>query len=336
METLQRSPSLLLSGLISSVVILIVCFIINIIFGVADISLHQIYQAIFSFDGSTEQLIIRTVRIPRSLVALFVGAGLAVSGTLMQGITQNPLASPSILGINAGASFLVVLATSIMGNNSLNFYAIFAFLGAGITAMIVYGIAALAKGGITPLNLTLAGAALTAFMSSLNSGILIINQRALSEIRFWLAGSVGGKNIELLLQIFPYLLIGFLLAFVLGKHITILSFGDDMALGLGQETGWIKVMAAISIILLAGGSVALAGPIGFIGLIVPHIVRFLVGIDYRWILPYSAIFGAILLLITDTIARLILQPQEIPVGLIMPLIGSPFLIYLIRRKVKSV
>ncbi|EAZ90642.1 FecCD family ABC transporter permease [Crocosphaera chwakensis] len=336
MKTLQRSPSFLFPGLMIALGLLIICFFINIALGVADISLPQIYQAVFSFNGSTEHLIIRTVRIPRSLVALSVGAALAISGTLMQGITQNPLASPSILGINAGASFLVVLATSIIGNNSLNVYAIFAFLGAGITATIVYGIAALGKGGITPLNLTLAGAALTAFMGSLTSGILIINQSALSEIRFWLAGSVGGKNIELLSQIFPYLLIGLLLAFALGKHITILSFGDDMALGLGQETAWIKVMAAISIILLAGGSVALAGPIGFIGLIIPHIVRFLVGIDYRWILPYSAILGAILLLITDTIARLILQPQEIPVGLIMPLIGSPFLIYLIRKKVKSV
>ncbi len=336
MTTLKRSPSFLFPGLIISLGLLMICFIINITLGVADVSWHQIYQAIFSFDSSTEHLIIRTVRIPRSLVALFVGAALAVSGTLMQGITQNPLASPSILGINAGASFMVVLATSIIGNSSLGFYAVFAFLGAGITAIVVYGVAALGKGGITPLNLTLAGAALTAFMGSLTSGILIVNQTALSEIRFWLAGSVGGKNIELLLQIFPYLLIGLLLAFALGKHLTILSFGDDMALGLGQETAWIKVIAAISIILLAGGSVALAGPIGFIGLIIPHIVRFLVGIDYRWILPYSAIFGAILLLITDTIARLILQPQEIPVGLIMPLIGSPFLIYLIRQKVKTV
>ncbi|MDJ0658634.1 MAG: iron ABC transporter permease [Crocosphaera sp.] len=336
MKTLQRSPSLLLPGLIIALGLLMVCFLLNMTWGVADISFNNIYQAIFSFDGSTEHLIIRTVRIPRSLIALLVGAALAVAGTLMQGITQNPLASPSILGINAGASFMVILATLILSNNSPSFYAGFAFLGAGITAMIVYSIAALGKGGITPLNLTLAGAALTAFMGSLTSGILIINQRALSEIRFWLAGSIGGKNIELLLQIFPYLLIGLLLAFALGKHITILSFGDDMAIGLGQETAWIKVMAAISIILLAGGSVALAGPIGFIGLIIPHIVRFLVGIDYRWIIPYSAILGAILLLITDTISRLILQPQEIPVGLVMPLIGSPFLIYLIRKKVKSV
>ena len=336
MKSLQRSPSFLLPGLIISLGLLMVCFGINILFGVADISLDKIYQALFFFDGSTEHLIIRTVRIPRSLIALFVGAALAVAGTLMQGITQNPLASPSILGINAGASLTVVLATLIVSDSSFNFYAIFAFLGAGITATVVYSIAALGKGGITPLNLTLAGAALTAFMGSLTSGILIINQRALNEIRFWLAGSVGGKDMALFLQLFPYLLIGLLLAFALGKHITILSFGDDIALGLGQEIAWIKVMAAISIILLAGGSVAIAGPIGFIGLMIPHIVRFLVGIDYRWILPYSAILGAILLLITDTIARLIIQPQEIPVGLIMPLIGSPFLIYLIRRKVKSI
>lgn len=327
MKLLPRSQPFLLPVLIICLCLLIVCFALNIMLGVADISVNKIYQALFSFDGSTEHLIIRTVRLPRSLIALFVGAALAVSGTLMQGITRNPLASPSILGINAGASFAVVLATLIMTNNSFNFYTGFAFLGAAITAIIVYGIASLGKGGITPLNLTLAGAALSALMASLTSGILIVNQRTLSEIRFWLAGSVGGRDIDLFLQIVPYLLVGLLLAFILGKHITILSFGDDIALGLGQETIWIKVMAAISIILLAGASVALAGPIGFIGLIIPHIVRFLVGIDYRWLLLYSAILGAILLLITDTIARLIMQPQEIPVGLIMPLIGGLFLYF---------
>ncbi len=334
MKKRQRSQKLLFSGLIIGFCLLVIFFAINIIVGVANISLNDIYQSLFNFDGSTEHLIIRTVRLPRSLIALFVGAALAVSGSLMQGITGNPLASPSILGINAGASFAVVLSTFIMSNNSSNFHTGFAFLGAAITAIVVYSIASLGRGGITPLNLTLAGAALSAFMGSLTSGILIVNQRTLSEIRFWLAGSLGGRDTELFLQILPYLILGLLLAFTLGKQITILSFGDDIALGLGQETIWIKVLAAVSVVLLAGASVSLAGPIGFIGLIIPHMIRFLISVDYRWIVPYSAILGAILLLITDTIARVIIQPQEIPVGLIMPLIGSPFFIFLIRKKIQ--
>lgn len=330
----QRSPSLLFMLFCLSGCFLIIALALNLRLGVTNISFLSIYQALFAFDGSTEHLIIRTVRLPRSLIAVFVGAALAVAGTLMQGITRNPLASPSILGINAGAAFAVVLATLIMAGHSLSLYAGFAFLGAAITAILVYSVASLGRGGITPLNLTLAGAALSAFFASLTSGILIISQRTLEEIRFWLAGSVTGRDLDLFFQILPYFLIGLLLAFLLGKQLTILSFGEDIAQGLGQETTWIKSLAAISIVLLAGSSVAIAGPISFIGLIIPHLTRFLVGLDYRWIIPYSALLGAILLVFTDTISRFIIPPQEIPVGLVMPLVGTPFFIYLTRWKVK--
>lgn len=330
----KKTPFLLLAGLLLSLLILGLCLLSSITFGAADISPVKVYQAIVAFDGSTEHLIIRTVRLPRTLIALIVGAALAVAGTLMQGITRNPIASPSILGVNAGAALAVVVATFIFGSNSLNIYAWFAFLGAGITASLVYFLGSLGRGGLTPLNLTIAGAALTAFISSITSGILIISQRTLEEIRFWLAGSVAGRDINLLMQVLPYLVIGLLLALALARQITTLSLGEDIAKGLGQETVWVKVMAAISIVLLAGASVAIAGPIGFIGLIIPHVVRSLVGVDYRWILPYAAVFGAIILVFADICARLVIQPQELPVGLMMPLIGAPFFIYLIRSKVK--
>jgi iron complex transport system permease protein len=321
-------------GLLLGVGILMVSFVASMTFGAADISLGQVYNAIFAFDNSTDHLIIRTVRLPRSLIAMSVGSALAVAGSLMQGITGNPLASPAILGVNAGAAFAVVVATLFFGGNSLGLYAGFAFLGAGITAILVYTFASLGRGGLSPLNLTLAGAALTAFLASLTSGILIVSQRTLEEIRFWLAGSVAGRDLTLFMQVLPYLAIGLLFAFALGKQVTILSLGDDIAQGLGQNTAIIKVMAAVCIILLAGGSVAIAGPIGFVGLIIPHIVRLLVGTDYRWILPYAALLGGILLLLADIVARLIVQPQELPVGLIMPILGAPFFIYLIRSKVK--
>jgi iron complex transport system permease protein len=252
----------------------------------------------------------------------------------MQGLTRNPLADPGILGINAGAAMAVVMTSFIFGTSSPIVYAWSAFMGAGVAAVTVYSLGSLGRGGLTPLNITIAGAALSAFLSSLTTGILILSQKTLDEIRFWLAGSVAGSDFTLFLQVLPYIAIGLVVAFAIGKPITTLSLGEDVARGLGQRTAWVKVAAAVSVVLLAGSSVAVAGPIGFIGLVVPHIVRFIVGFDYRWILPYSAVFGAILLLVADIGARLLIKPQEVPVGVMTALVGTPFFIYLARWKIK--
>lgn len=325
---------LLIAGLLIGSFILWLSFIASITWGAADIGFKDIYQALTAFDGSTNHLIIYTIRLPRSLIAMLVGAALAVAGAIMQGLTRNPLAAPDILGVNAGAALAVVVGTFISGSSSLTIYTWYAFAGAAISAIAVYLLGSLGRGGLTPFNLTMAGAALTVFISSITSGILILSQRTLEEIRFWLAGSVAGRDMNLLLQVLPYICIGLILAIALSKQITILSLGEDTARSLGQSTTLIKILAAISIILLAGASVAIVGPIGFVGLIVPHIVRFLVGVDYRWILPYSVILGAAIMLIADLCGRLVLQPSELPVGLVMPLIGAPFFIYLIRWKIK--
>lgn len=330
----KRSHFLLLTGLSLSLLILFLCLLASMSFGAADISLDSVYAALISFDGSTDHLIIRTVRLPRSLIAMFVGAAIAVAGTLMQGLTRNPLADPGILGINAGAAMAVVMASFIFGTSSPTVYAWCAFLGAGVAAVIVYLLGSLGRGGMTPLNLTIAGAALTAFLSSLTTAILILSQKTLDEVRFWLAGSVAGRDLTLFLQVLPYMVIGLAIAFALSRPITTLSLGEDIARGLGQRTAWVKVTAAVSVVLLAGSSVAAAGPIGFIGLIIPHIVRWFVGFDYRWILPYSAVFGAIFLVIADIGARLLIKPQELPVGVMTALFGAPFFIYLARWKVK--
>lgn len=331
---LHRSSVPLGLGLILGIVLLLVCFMASVGVGVADISPKTVYESLTAFDGSTDQLIIRTVRIPRSITALLVGSAVAVAGAIMQGLTRNPLADPGILGINSGAALAVVGSVFWLGTTSLSIYAGFALVGAAIAAITVYALGSLGRGGLTPLNLTIAGAAFQAFVSSVTMGILILSQRTLEEIRFWLAGSVAGRDLDLVAQVLPYLLVGMAIALAIGKQLTTLSLGEDIAQGLGQNTAWIKITAAVSIILLAGGSVAIAGPIGFVGLIVPHIVRFWVGVDYRWILPYSAITGAILLLVADIAARLIIQPQELPVGLVMPLVGAPFFIYLTRWQVK--
>lgn len=315
--------------------ILMACFGASITLGAADITLGEVWRALFNFnEASTNHLIIRTVRLPRSLLAIIVGAAISTAGAIMQGITRNPLADPGILGINAGAVLAVVVAIFLFGASSPSFYVWCAFGGAGITAISVYGLASLGRNGMTPLNLTIAGAAISAFLTSLTTAVLIISQRTLEEIRFWLAGSLAGADLNLIWQILPYIGVGALLTFIISRQVTILSLGEDVARGLGQQTAWVKIVAAVCVLLLAGSAVAVAGAIGFIGLVVPHMVRLLVGVDYRWILPYSAVFGAILLLGSDIAARLIVQPQEVPVGIMTALVGAPFFIYL-AKKVKK-
>jgi iron complex transport system permease protein len=332
---IARSRPVLLLGLLVFAGLLGLALMSSIAFGAADIAPIDVWQALVAFNpASTEHLIIQTLRVPRAAVAALVGASLAVAGALMQGLTRNPLADPGILGIETGAALGVVAAVFFLNISSLSLYALFAFAGAALTAVAVYTLGSLGRGGPTPLKITIAGAALTALLSSLTTGMLIFNQRTLEEVRFWLAGSVAGRDLNLLLQAAPYLLAGLLLALALGRQITTISLGDDIAKGLGQRTGWVKGLSAVATVLLAGGAVAVAGPIGFIGLVIPHAVRFLVGQDYRWILPYSVLAGAIFLVLSDVAARLVLRPTELPVGVMTALIGGPLFVYLVRWRVK--
>ncbi len=332
---IARSRIVLLLGLPLCAGLLGLAMMSSIAFGAADIAPTDVLAALVAFDAtSTEHLIIRTLRIPRAAVAALVGASLAVAGALMQGLTRNPLADPGILGINTGAALGVVGAVFFLKISSLYLYALFAFAGAAITAIAVYALGSLGRGGPTPLKLTIAGAALTALLSSFTTGVLILNQRTLEEVRFWLAGSVAGRDLNLLIQVAPYLLVGLILALALGRQITTISLGDDIAKGLGQRTGWVKGLTAVATVLLAGGAVAVAGPISFVGLVIPHVVRFLVGQDYRWILPYAALLGATFLVFSDVVARLVLRPTELPVGVMTALIGGPLFVYLVRWRVK--
>jgi iron complex transport system permease protein len=329
-----RSRVALLTGLAVGVGLLALCLLVSVRFGAAQIGTWDVIGAFTNYTGSEDDLIIRTLRVPRAVIAALVGAALAVAGAIMQGLTRNPLADPGILGIEAGAALAVVGAVFLLGVSSLSTYALFAFVGGGVTAAVVYGLGSMGRGGMTPMKITVAGAALAALLSSLTTAMLILSQRTLEEIRFWLAGSVAGRDLDLLLQVLPYILAGLVLSLALSRQITTLSLGDDVAAGLGQRTGWVKGLSAVGVVLLAGSSVAIAGPIGFVGLVVPHVVRFIVGVDYRWILPYSVLVGAMLLVLSDVAARVVLRPQELPVGIMTALVGAPFFIYLARRRVK--
>jgi iron complex transport system permease protein len=329
-----RSRAALSFGLVVCVGVLVLCLVASVRFGAARIGTWDVISAFTSYDGSEDDLIIRTLRVPRALVAALVGAALAVAGAIIQGLTRNPLADPGILGIEAGAALAVVGSVFLFGASSLTTYALFAFVGAALAAVVVYALGTLG-GGMSPMKLVVAGAAMAALLSSLTTAVLILNQRTLEEIRFWLAGSVAGRDLSLLLQVLPYVGAGLLLAFVLGRQITTLTLGEDVATGLGQRIGWVKAGSAVAVVLLAGSAVAIAGPIGFVGLVVPHVARFFVGVDYRWILPYSALLGAVLLVVADIAARVVLRPQELPVGVMTALVGAPFFIYLARKRVKG-
>ncbi|MDQ0060582.1 FecCD family ABC transporter permease [Paenibacillus harenae] len=336
MNTLLETRSGRVAGLLLGMLVLTVCFICSIAFGVANISPQTIIQSFTTYDASSQQhLIIQTARLPRALIAATVGASLAVAGALMQGITRNPLASPSIFGINAGAAFFIVISSAFFGVSGLSAFASLAFVGAAFTATLVYVLGSIGNDGLTPLKITLAGSALTAFFSSLSLGVLLTGGQTFDQVLYWFVGSVAGRDMSIYEAAAPFMLFALIGAFFLARHMNVLALGDDIAVGLGQKTIYIKLIAGILIVLLAGGSVSMAGPIAFIGIIIPHLVRYMVGIDYRWLIPYCAIYGGILLLAADIGSRYIAFPKEVPVGVMTAILGIPFFVYIARQGGRS-
>ncbi|MBD8025975.1 iron ABC transporter permease [Ureibacillus sp. Re31] len=319
------------AGLVLGVILLLIVNFLSLVLGYTDLTIHTVIDAFTQFDGSNEHIIIQDVRLPRALIGTVVGASLAIAGALLQALTRNPLASPDILGFNAGASFFIVVALMLFSISSLQATTWIAFLGAMIAGLLVYFLGSVGRDGMTPIKMTLSGAAIAALFGSLTQGLLVMDESALDQMLFWMSGSVQGRKLDILLSVLPYIVIGVVIALTIATKINILTMGDDVAKGLGQRTGFVKLVTGIAIILLAGGSVAIAGPIGFIGIVVPHIVRTVVGNDYRWIIPYCAIVGGIFLVIADIGARYVLMPEEVPVGIMTALVGIPFFIYIARK-----
>ncbi len=327
-----QGKSLKIIGLILGFLLFAGSFGASIILGATEISWQTAVEAFTRYDASSnEHIIIQTTRTPRALIAAAVGASLAVAGILMQALTRNPLASPDIFGVNAGAAFFVVLAATVLSVSSLTQYMWSSFFGAGVGALAVYFLGSIGRDGLTPIKIILAGAAITALFSSFTQGMLVIDEQGLDQVMFWLTGSVAGRTLEMFTSVFPYMAVAWGAALVVAGQINLFTLGEDVAKGLGQRTVMVKILMAVIVVLLAGSSVAVAGPIGFIGIVIPHIARFLVGIDYRWAIPYCALLGAVLLLLADITARFLLQPEEVPVGVMTALIGTPFFIYLARR-----
>ncbi|MDM5292513.1 iron ABC transporter permease [Peribacillus simplex] len=318
-------------GLFITILLLLFLLCSSIVYGYTNTTWQMAIDAFTHFNGTNEHIVIQSVRLPRALIASAIGASLAISGVLMQTLTKNPLASPDIFGVNAGAGLAVVTGVTVFGISNLQVFTWLSFIGAAIAAISIYMIGSMGRGGLTPMKLTLAGAAMTAMVSSLTQGLLVSNEALLEQVLFWLAGSVSGRSLDNLMAVLPYLTVGWGIALVVSGKMNVLSMGEDVAKGLGLNIVFLKIVLGLAIILLAGGSVAVAGPIGFIGIVVPHLTRSIVGIDHRWLIPFSGLFGAVLLITADIISRYILMPREVPVGVMTAIIGTPFFIYIARK-----
>lgn len=328
---LRSRPLTAISLLLLSSLALIIGLIWSVSVGAANIDFVTVWTAIFNFNPElTAHQIIQEVRLPRVVIGAMVGACFAVAGAIMQGMTRNPLASPSIMGLNAGAGFFLVLAFAFLPGMSYTGLIIISFFGAAFGAALVFGVGSLSRGGLTPVKLALAGAAVAAMLTSLTTGLIIYYDLA-QDVLFYTAGGIQGTRWEQVLLLLPWFIVGMLAALIVSRNITVLSLGDDVARSLGQRTLLVKVAGTVVTLLLAGAAVAVAGGVGFIGLVIPHIARFLVGLDYRWIIPSSALLGGLLLVLADLGARMVNPPYETPVGLITALVGVPFFLYLARR-----
>ncbi|MBI0300023.1 iron ABC transporter permease [Streptomyces sp. PRKS01-29] len=316
----------------AAVVALLLAVLLSLAVGSRQIAPSAVLDALLHGGSSDAADIVRSLRLPRTLIGLMVGATLAMAGTVLQGVTRNPIADPGILGISQGASVGVVLAIAFAGVHTLSGYVWFAFAGAGLASVAVYAIATSGRGGATPVKLALSGAAINALLVSVTTGVLTTKAAALDEFRFWQIGSLAGRDTGIVAQIWPFLLVGTVLVIAVARGLDALALGEDVAKGLGQNVAVVRIVAALGATILTGAGVAAAGPLAFIGLAVPHIARAIVGTDHRWVLPMAALIGPVMLLASDVVGRVLFPPSEVPAGVMTALIGVPFLVTLVRRK----
>lgn len=333
LQELQRRthPVRAVVALILGLIGLVLAIGLSISFGAADISLATVWKAVIQFSPDvTSHQIIREIRLPRVLGAALVGACFAVAGAIMQGMTRNPLADSGILGLNAGAAFMLAVCFAFFPGLPYMYLIMWSFVGAGLGVVIVYGVGSLAKGGLTPMRLVLAGAAVSALLGALGEGIALYYQIG-QDLAFWYAGGVSGTKWSHLQILSPWILVAMIGALILSRSITLLSLGEEIAIGLGQRTAVIRVWGMVVVLILAGAAVSVVGAVGFVGLIIPHFTRYIVGHDYRWIISCSLVYGALLVVLADFIARNINPPYETPIGALIAFIGVPFFLYLARK-----
>jgi iron complex transport system permease protein len=317
-------------GLLVLTALLAFAALLSLAVGSRSIPLGTVIDVLFHPDGTDASTIVHSLRVPRTVLAIAVGVALGIAGALMQGHTRNPLADPGLLGVEAGAAFAVVIGIYAFGVTSLTGYAWFSLVGAGIAAAAVFAIGS-TKGGPDPVSLVLAGTAVSALLLALTQTIVLRDIDTLDAYRFWAVGSVSGRGMDVFWEVLPFIVVGLFLAAISASTLNLLQLGDDVATSLGMHPLRHKVIGVLGVMMLTGAATAACGPIGFVGLVVPHAARFFGGVDYRWIIPYSAAIGGLLVMVADVIGRVVVRPGELQVGIVMALIGGPAFIILVRR-----
>jgi iron complex transport system permease protein len=318
------------------VVILVVTGAVSLAVGARALSPAEVWHGLFAAPDSDQRLteirlIVETVRVPRTVLAIVAGVALGIAGALIQGYTRNPIADTGLLGVNTGASFAVVSVIAVFGFSNPFQYVWFAFLGAALAGVVVFGLASIGRGAGNPLTLALAGQAITVFLMAMTTAVALSNQASLNALRFWNAGSVAGVGFDVIWPVTGFIVVGLVLALTTLPTINLLNLGEDVARGLGANIALSRTVGIVAITLLAGAATAACGPIAFLGLMVAHVARYLTGPDYRWLVPYAGLLGAIILLVCDIVGRLVVRPGELDAGVVVALLGAPFFAVLVWR-----
>ena len=327
-----RSTLFMTVGLVLGLALLLLLVCLSISVGSKSIGLGTVWSSLLRDDGSLEATIIRDLRVPRTTLGVLVGAAMALGGALMQALSRNPLADPGIFGVNAGAALAVVIAIALGGVTALTGYVWFAMLGAGIASLVVYLLGSTGRANASPVRLALAGTAIAAICNGVISAIVLVNRRSFSGWRSWSVGSLADRPADVVWQVLPFIVIGIVLAMLLAGPLNALALGDDTARALGAKVAQIRVIGVLTVTLLCGAGTAAVGPIGFVGLVVPHAARAISGPNQRWLLAYCLVFGPVLLLGSDVLGRVVLPSGELQVSIVTAAVGAPVFIWLVRRR----
>ena len=300
--------------------------------GTENVSLATVWHAVADYSDSGDQWIVHDLRIPRTVLALVVGLALALSGSLIQAVGRNPLADSEVLGINSGAALFVVFAIAFLGKTGIWTYIWFAFAGAVFAMALVYLVGMTGRAAVTPVRVLLAGVAIGAVMDGIGFAIRLRRPRAFDNMRFWDAGALDGRSLDVAAAIAPFIVVGVVLCLFVARSLNVTALGDDLARSMGGNVARTQALSLVAVTLLAGAATAGAGPIGFVGLMVPHAVRRFTGPDWRWIIAYATLLGPALLLAADILGRVVIRPAELPAGIVTAFLGAPVLIWLIRKQ----
>ncbi|MGW2109911.1 FecCD family ABC transporter permease [Streptomyces sp. NPDC001948] len=323
-------------GLGVLVVVLVAAAALSLAVGARALSPAEVWHGLFAAPEADRRLtevrlIVQTVRVPRTVLAIVAGLALGVGGALIQGYTRNPIADTGLLGVNAGASFAVVSVVAVFGLTNPFQYVWFAFLGAAVAGVVVFGLSSIGRGAGNPLTLALAGQGLTVFLAAMTTAVALSDQKSLNALRLWNAGSVAGVGFDVIRPVTVFIAVGLVLALITLPALNLLNLGDDVARGLGVNIALSRTVGIVAVTLLAGAATAACGPIAFLGLMVAHVARYLTGPDHRWLVPYAGLLGSVVLLVCDIVGRLVVRPGELDAGVVVALLGAPFFAVLVWR-----